>query len=115
MLAGIKRSICSYPLRSCSTRRLHYQSLQGDDWRSAGRSKRYISLNAAFNKQLDEIWQAKDRHCDKVWRHSLGNMAFSIVLKSVQSGFQSSVGLSVRCTLYNEARQHVESSEYTCN
>ncbi|KAF5027824.1 hypothetical protein F66182_51 [Fusarium sp. NRRL 66182] len=74
-----------------------------------------ISFDAAFGKHIDDIWQAKDDLCDRVWRYSLGNRTFSLSLKSVRQQLQPSAGASVRNTLYDEVYEHLDRSEDTCN
>ncbi|KAM0430428.1 hypothetical protein ACHAPT_005774 [Fusarium lateritium] len=74
-----------------------------------------ISLDAAFGKQIDEIWQAKDTLCDRVWSYKLGNRGFAISLKSVRRRLQPSAKPSVRNALYDEVYEHLDRSEDTCN
>ncbi|KAJ0134286.1 Uncharacterized protein HZ326_22647 [Fusarium oxysporum f. sp. albedinis] len=74
-----------------------------------------ISFDAAFGQHIENIWKAKDDLCDRVWRHRLGNKAFSISLKSVRQRLQPSSGSSVRNTLYDEVYEHLDRSEDTCN
>lgn len=74
-----------------------------------------ISLDAAFGKQIDEIWQAKDAFCDRVWSYRLGNKSFSISLKSVRRRLQSSSRSSIRNTLYDEVYEHLDRAEDTCS
>ncbi|RBA15583.1 hypothetical protein FPRO05_12657 [Fusarium proliferatum] len=74
-----------------------------------------ISFDAAFGQHIENIWKAMDDLCDRVWRHRLGNKAFSISLKSVRQRLQPSSGSSVRNTLYDEVYEHLDRSEDTCN
>ncbi|RSL82093.1 hypothetical protein CEP52_017051 [Fusarium oligoseptatum] len=74
-----------------------------------------ISLDTAFGKQIDEIWQAKDTLCDRVWSYKLGNKGFSISLKSIRRRLQPSAQSSVRNALYDEVYERLDRSEDTCN
>ncbi|KAM5354274.1 hypothetical protein ACJ41O_000924 [Fusarium nematophilum] len=74
-----------------------------------------ISFDAAFGKHIDDIWQARDALCDRVWAYRLGSKAFSMSLKSVRRRLHPSAGPSVRNTLYDEVYEHLDRSEDTCN
>ncbi|KAJ3528132.1 hypothetical protein NM208_g10351 [Fusarium decemcellulare] len=73
-----------------------------------------ISFDAAFGKQIDHIWQARDALCDRVWAYKLGNKVFPITLRSVRRRLQPLAGPSVRNTLYDEVNEHLDRSEDTC-